>query len=188
MIVMKELGLDLNLSTKKTRKREFLEEMERVAPWGALVQVVEPHHPRAKTGRPPFDIETMLRVHYLQQWFALSDPAMEEALHDMPVFRDFAKLSEGVTRLHEFRRADYEGNVTRQFALDLGFIPVVPPLKARVEPWEYDREMYKRRNEVERLFRRLKGYRHIFSRFQKLDVMFLGFISVVLIADGLRLC
>jgi transposase len=47
----------------------------------------------------------------------------------------------------------YEGNETRQLALDLGFIPVVPPMKTRIEPWEYDREMYKRRNEVERLFR-----------------------------------
>ena len=74
------------------------------------------------------------------------------------------------------------------FALDLGFIPVVPPLKTRVEPWEYDRAMYRRRNEVERLFRRLKGYRRIFSRFEKLDVMFIGFISFALIADGLRLC
>jgi transposase, IS5 family len=96
---MKQLGLGLNLSTKKTRKREFLEEMERVVPWGVLVQIVEPHYPRAKTGRPPFGIETMLRIHYLQQWFALSDPAMEEALHDMPVFREFAKLPEGATRL-----------------------------------------------------------------------------------------
>jgi IS5 family transposase len=64
-----------------------------------LVQIVEPHYPRAKTGRPPFGIETMLRIHYLQQWFALSDPAMEEALHDMPVFREFAKLDDGVKRL-----------------------------------------------------------------------------------------
>jgi hypothetical protein len=80
------------------------------------------------------------------------------------------------------------GNETRQLALDLGYIPVVPPLRTRIEPWEYDREMYKRRNEVERLFRRLKGYRRIFSRFEKLDVMFLGFISFALIADGLRLC
>jgi len=87
-----QLGLGLNLSTKKTRKREFLEEMEKVVPWATLVQIVEPHYPRAKTGRPPIAIETMLSVHYLQQWFALSDPAMEEALHDMPVFREFAKL------------------------------------------------------------------------------------------------
>jgi IS5 family transposase len=96
---MKQLGLGLNLSTKRTRKREFLDEMERVVPWAALVQVLEPYYPKAKTGRPPFGIETMLRIHYLQQWFALSDPAMEEALHDMPVFREFAKLGDGMTRL-----------------------------------------------------------------------------------------
>jgi IS5 family transposase len=99
MAPMKQLGLGVNLSTKRTRKREFLDEMERVVPWAALVQVVEPYYPKAKTGRPPFGIETMLRIHYLQQWFALSDPAMEEALHDMPVFREFAKLDDGVARL-----------------------------------------------------------------------------------------
>jgi transposase len=80
----------------------------------------------------------------------------------------------------------YEGNETRQLALDLGYTPVVPPKSNRLEPWEYDRAMYKRRNEVERLFRRLKGYRRIFSRFQKLDVMFIAFICFALIADGLR--
>lgn len=80
----------------------------------------------------------------------------------------------------------YEGRETRQLALDLGFVPVVPPTTARNDPWEYDREMYKRRNEVERLFRRLKGYRRIFSRFEKLDTMFLGFLSFVLVVDGLR--
>lgn len=82
----------------------------------------------------------------------------------------------------------YEGNETRQLALDLGYVPVVPPKSTRIEPWEYDREMYKRRNEVERLFRRLKGYRRIFSRFEKLDIMFTAFFSFALIADGLRLC
>jgi len=82
----------------------------------------------------------------------------------------------------------YSGNETIQLALDLGFIPVIPPPRTRVEPWEYDRQMYKRRNEVERLFRRLKGFRRIFSRFDKLDALFIGFISFSLIADGLRLC
>jgi len=96
---MKQLGLGLNLSTKKTRKREFLEEMERVVPWAALVQIVEPHCPRAKTGRPPMPVETMLRIHYLQQWFGLSDPAMEEALHDVPLYREFAKLGDARARL-----------------------------------------------------------------------------------------
>ncbi len=96
---MKQLGLGLNLSTKKTRKAKFLDEMERVVPWSALVEIVEPHCPRAKTGRPPFAVETMLRIHYLQQWFCLSDPAMEEALHDTPLFREFAKIGEGLSRL-----------------------------------------------------------------------------------------
>ena len=80
----------------------------------------------------------------------------------------------------------YEGDETRQLALALGYEPVVPPLRTRVEPWEYDREMYKRRNEIERLFRRLKGFRRIFSRFEKLDVVFLGFIVFALVIDALR--
>ena len=64
-------------------------------------------------------------------------------------------------------------------------MPVVPPLSTRVLPWEYDREMYKRRNEIERLFRRLKGFCRIFSRFEKLDALFLGFILFALILDAL---
>ena len=80
----------------------------------------------------------------------------------------------------------YQGDETRQLALALGFEPVVPPLRTRIDPWEYNREMYKRRNEIERLFRRLKGFRRIFSRFEKLDVVFLGFIIFALIVDGLR--
>ena len=79
----------------------------------------------------------------------------------------------------------YEDNETRQLALELGFSPVVPPKSNRLDPWEYDRELYKRRNEVERLFRRLKGYRRIFSRFEKLDVIYLGFVTFVLIVDAL---
>ena len=81
----------------------------------------------------------------------------------------------------------YEGDETRQLALALGFSPVVPPKQNRVRPWEYNRALYKRRNEIERLFRRLKGFRRIFSRFEKLDVMFVGFINFALIVDGLRI-
>lgn len=107
--------------------------------------------------------------------------------HDAPEGRRLLEsLGEPSRPIRLLMDRAYEGNETRQLALDLGFIPVVPPLKTRVEPWEYDREMYKRRNEVERLFRRLKGFRRIFSRFEKLDVMFLGFLSFVLVADGLR--
>ena len=80
----------------------------------------------------------------------------------------------------------YEGQETRQLVLDLGFTPVVPPKQKRVSPWQYDRVMYRRRNEIERLFRRLKGFRRIFSRFDKLDVMFTAFIHFALIVEALR--
>ncbi len=80
----------------------------------------------------------------------------------------------------------YEDNATRQLALDHGFEPVVPPKSNRIEPWEYNREMYKRRNEVERRFRRLKGFRRIFSRFEKLDAICIGFIVFALIVEALR--
>jgi transposase len=79
----------------------------------------------------------------------------------------------------------YEGDQTRQLLLDMGIEPVVPPRPSRLNPWEYDRELYKKRNEVERFFRRLKGFRRIFSRFEKLDAMYIAFIHVALIFDGL---
>jgi transposase len=108
---------------------------------------------------------------------------------DGPMGRELlASLGAPSRPLHLLMDSAYAGNETIQLALDFGYIPVVPPPKTRLDPWEYDREMYKRRNEVERLFRRLKGFRRIFSRFEKLDLMFLGFISFVLVADGLRLC
>ena len=80
----------------------------------------------------------------------------------------------------------YEGDETRQLVLDLGMTPVVPPKANRVVKWDYDRTLYKRRNEVERLFRRLKGYRRIFSRFEKLDVMYRAFLNFALIVDMIK--
>ena len=80
----------------------------------------------------------------------------------------------------------YKDDQTRQLALDFGWIPVVPPRRTRLEPWEYDHRLYRRRNEVERLFRRLKGFRRIFSRFDKLDVMFPAFLHSALIVEALR--
>ena len=107
--------------------------------------------------------------------------------HDAPEGRKLLnRLGSQVQNPYLLMDRAYEGNETRQLALALGFTPVVPPLRTRVHPWEYDREMYKRRNEIERLFRRLKGFRRIFSRFEKLDVIFLGFISFALIFDALR--
>jgi transposase len=70
----------------------------------------------------------------------------------------------------------YEGNETRSIASILNYDSIVPPKSNRKEPWEYDKDMYKNRNVVERLFRRVKEFRRIFTRYDKLDVMFLGFI------------
>jgi len=79
----------------------------------------------------------------------------------------------------------YEDNETRRLAASLNFVPIVPPKKSRLQPWDYDTELYKRRNEVERLFRRLKAYRRIFTRYDKLDVIFLGFILLALIIEAI---
>ncbi len=87
------------LSTKRTRKRELLDEMNVVVPWAELVGLIQPHAPAGKTGRPPFAVETLLRIHFMQQWFTLSDPAMEEALYDTPLYCEFARLDPGISRL-----------------------------------------------------------------------------------------
>ena len=96
---MKQSDLGLNLTAKRTRKREFLDEMNRVVPWAELVALIAPFAPEGNRGRPPFAVETMLRLHFMQQWFGLSDPAMEEALHDVPLYREFAGLDNWLTRL-----------------------------------------------------------------------------------------
>lgn len=99
---MKQISLaatGFELAAKRTRKREFLDEMDRVIPWSDLLALIAPHAPAGKTGRPPFATEVMLRIHLLQQFFGHSDPAMEEALHDIPLYREFAQLDVGTTRL-----------------------------------------------------------------------------------------
>ena len=77
---------------KKTRREVFLGEMELVVPWKALLKVIEPHYPVAGRGRRPYPLQAMLRVHLMQNWFALSDPAMEEALYEIASLRTFAGL------------------------------------------------------------------------------------------------
>jgi len=87
------------LSIKRTRKREFLDEMNLVIPWAEVLGLLRRHAPESRMGRPPFALETMLRIHLLQQFFGLSDPAMEEALHDVPLYREFARLDAGMSRM-----------------------------------------------------------------------------------------
>ncbi len=91
---MKQATLNLNLNVKKTRKKVFLEQMEQVVPWADLVELIAPYYPEGKTGRPPFPLQTMLRTHFMQLWFTLSDPGMEEAFFDTPLYREFAQLEE----------------------------------------------------------------------------------------------
>lgn len=115
--------------------------------------------------------------------FSLSPGQHHDAPAGRQLLRSLDPVEPGVPVIMD--RA-YEGNQTRQLVLDLGFTPVVPPKNNRLRPWEYDRAMYRRRNEIERLFRRLKGFRRIFSRFDKLDVMFTAFIHFALIVDALH--
>jgi transposase, IS5 family len=92
---MKQLGLNdpgFVKHPKKTRKAQFLAEKNQVVPWSRLVALIEPYYPKPGNGRRPIPLETMLRIHFMQQWFAYSDPAMEEALHDIPLLREFAGL------------------------------------------------------------------------------------------------
>jgi len=81
--------------TKKTKRAIFLEEMEQVVPWGELCGLIEPHYPKAGNGRPPVGVERMLRIYFVQQWFNLSDPGVEEALYDSAVLREFVGIDLG---------------------------------------------------------------------------------------------
>jgi transposase, IS5 family len=81
--------------TKKTKRAAFLEEMEQVVPWRKLCALIEPHYPKAGGGRPPIGVERMLRIYFVQQWFHLSDPAVEESLYDSAALRAFVGIDLG---------------------------------------------------------------------------------------------
>lgn len=91
---MEQMTFRLDLLPKKTCKAVSLEEIGRVVPWPALVALIQPYARRthkALGGRPPFPIEVMLRIHCVQLWWNLSDPAMEEELHERPLYRRFGR-------------------------------------------------------------------------------------------------
>jgi len=81
--------------TKKTRRALFLEQMEQVVPWKKLCRLIEPYYPKAGNGRPPVGLERMLRIYFLQQWFNLSDPGVEDALYESPVMRQLVGIDLG---------------------------------------------------------------------------------------------
>ena len=91
---MKQASLNFDLLSKKSRKQIFLDEMEKVVPWAELEALIAPYFCEEVKGRPPFALQTMLRVHFMQQWFTLSDPAMEEVFVDTPLYRQLAQIEE----------------------------------------------------------------------------------------------
>lgn len=114
--------------------------------------------------------------------FALSAGNCGDAPEGRALLRQLGPVDRSVYLLMD--RA-YEGDETRALATELGYIPVVPPKSNRKNPWDYDKLLYKQRNQVERLFRRLKRFRRIFTRYDKLDVIFLAFVHFALIVDSL---
>ena len=105
--------------------------------------------------------------------------------HDAPEGRALLETMDSVEGVYLLMDRAYEGDDTRAKAIAKGFVPVVPPKKNRLEPWEYDKELYKRRNEIERLFLRLKRFRKVFTRYDKLDVLYIGVVLFALIVDAL---
>jgi IS5 family transposase len=77
---------------KQTRRERFLQEMDKVILWKELIQIIERHYPKAGDDRQPTPLEMMLRIYFMQQWYALSDPAMEDALYDIESMRRFAGI------------------------------------------------------------------------------------------------
>ena len=114
--------------------------------------------------------------------FALSEGNHGDAPEGRALLQQLGPVDHSVYLLMD--RA-YEGDETRALAMELGYIPVVPPKSNRKNPWVYDKQLYKQRNQVEGLFRRLKRFRRIFTRYDKLDVIFLAFVYIALIVDAL---
>ena len=115
--------------------------------------------------------------------FALSAGNWGEAPEGRALLRQLGPVDHPVYFLMD---QAYEGDETRALAEELGYnIPIVPPKSNRKNPWNYDKQLYKQRNQVERLFRRLKRFRRVFTRDDKLDIIFLSFVYLVLIVDAL---
>lgn len=99
---MKQLTLSttngFDKHSRATRKAAFLARMERLMPWAEFCALIEPHYPKAGNGRPPVGLERMLRMYCIANWFNLSDEACEDALYDVPVFREFCRIDLGQAR------------------------------------------------------------------------------------------
>jgi IS5 family transposase len=111
---------------KMTRRERFLAEMEKVVPWGRLVAVIEPHYPKGERGRPPIGLERMLRIYFLQQWYALADEALEDTIYDSQAMRTFAGIDLSVeavpdaTTLLKFRHLLEAHDLTERLFQEVG--------------------------------------------------------------------
>lgn len=101
--------------------------------------------------------------------------------HDAPEGRKLIESFYSEDKHYLLMDRAYEDNETRELAVKQGFVPVVPPKRNRKNPWEYDKELYKRRNEVERYFLRIKRFRRVFTRYDKLDVLYLGNLTLAVL-------
>ena len=111
---------------KVTRRERFLGEMEQLVPWARLMMVIEPYYPKGERGRPPIGIERMLRIYFLQQWYALADEALEDAIYDSQAMRTFAGIDLSVeavpdaTTLLNFRHLLEAHALTEQIFAEVG--------------------------------------------------------------------
>ena len=112
--------------TRVTKRQRFLAEMETVVPWPRLLAAIEPYYPKGERGRPPIGLERMLRIYFLQQWYGLSDEALEDALYDSIAMRAFAGIDLAVenapdaTTLLKFRRLLLKHDLTRKLFDEIG--------------------------------------------------------------------
>ena len=144
---MKQQDLGLNLNKRRTRKAVFFDEMNLVVPWTELLALIAPHAPRATTGRPPFELKTMLRIHFVQQWFGLSDLAMEEALFETALYREFVGLS-SVQRMPDrvsilrFRHLLEAHQLAQQILATVNATLIAAPSSTKNNDGERDPEMH----------------------------------------------
>src|SRR5437899_2699715 len=125
---------------KRTRREVFLAEMEQVVPWLALESLIEPVYPKAGRGRHPYALQTMLRIHLMQNWFGFSDPAMEEALYEIAPVRQFARLS--------LTRAIPDETTMLHFRHLLGEHDLAPKILQRVNAHLWDRGLLLKRGSM----------------------------------------
>ena len=161
-----------------------------IAPQSTAGQRAAPAHPKKgpqAIGKSRGGWNTKVHLIAASDCFDLTFSLSGGQAHDAPEGRALLQSWERkVTGVPLLMDRAHEGDETRQLVLDLGLEPVVPPKANRRVKWSDDRTLYKRLGEVERLFRRLKGYRRIFSRFEKLDVMYKAFLNFALIIDMIK--